>query len=96
MVMIVHGPKGNRGWRRHLCNVGNVADEYRVAIRSRNLMRDVILAVDRIHPDATIDDNCFTLLPGESRELVVRSSVPIEAGTLSAPPVFQCANRFGF
>jgi beta-galactosidase/beta-glucuronidase len=75
--------------------IQTIGEAHRVTLRARHLVRDIILAVDRIDPDATIDDNCITLLPNEPRTLTIHCRRPIDAKTLMKPPVFQCANRFG-
>jgi beta-mannosidase len=76
--------------------IERAGDEHRVTIHARTLLRDIIFAVDRIDPDATIDDNCFTLLPGETRTLTIRSKRAIDRDALLSPPVCQSANRFGW
>ena len=55
----------------------------------------MIFAVDRIDPEATIDDNCFTVLPEESKTVTIRTSKTIDWKTLMSKPVYQCANMFG-
>jgi beta-mannosidase len=72
----------------------------RVTLTARTLIRDACLLLDRLDPEATVSDQLFTLLPGESVTLAVHSPDRAAAdrlapGALSAPPVFQCANRFG-
>jgi beta-mannosidase len=70
-------------------------DEHRLKIRAKSLIRDAIIAVDRIDRDATIDDNCITLLPGDARTFTIRSKARLDREVLTSAPVFQCANRFG-
>jgi beta-mannosidase len=70
-------------------------EEHRLTLRSRHLLRDVIIAVDRLDPDATIDDNCFTILPNEPKRVTIRSKRKLRVEELTSPPVFQNANRFG-
>jgi beta-mannosidase len=64
-------------------------------LRVGTLMRDVVLAPDRLDPDATPLSNLITMLPGEMAELKVRSSKDLPGEQLIRPPVLQCANRFG-
>jgi beta-mannosidase len=76
--------------------IERIGDEHRVTMHARTLLRDLIFAVDRIDPESTIDDNCITLLPGETRTFTIRSKANIDQETLFSPPVCQCANRFGW
>ncbi|MEJ2287735.1 MAG: hypothetical protein P8Y02_03650 [Deinococcales bacterium] len=63
-----------------------------VTVRADTLVRDLTLLVDRLHPDATVDDALITLLPGESHTFTVVSPVPLEPRALSGPPVLMSAN----
>lgn len=68
---------------------------YRLSVTAKTLLRDVVVFVDRIDPDATINDQLVTLLPGETCLFEIMSQKNINVGELINPPVFQCANRFG-
>jgi beta-mannosidase len=68
---------------------------WRLSVSTKTLLRDVVLNIDRLDPQTTIDDNVVTLLPGESREFLIRSEKELTLERLIDPPVFQCANRFG-
>jgi beta-mannosidase len=68
---------------------------WKLKLTSPALLRNVMVNIDRVDPDASIDDNFVTLLPGESCTLTIRSNMQWTAQQLSTPPVFQCANRFG-
>jgi beta-mannosidase len=70
-------------------------DEHQLTIHARILLRDIILAPDRLDPDATISDNVVTLLPGEWFTFIIRSASDLDRDTLTSRPVFQCANTFG-
>jgi beta-mannosidase len=70
-------------------------DVYRLTLSTDVLLREVTINIDRLDPDAAIDDNLVTLLPGESCTFTIRSSTPLSVEQLTRPPVFQCANRFG-
>ena len=66
---------------------------YRVDVTARSLGQDVTLLVDRIDPDAVVDDALVTLPAGASRHLPRavdgrRSSRPPSPGQ----PVLRCAN----
>jgi beta-mannosidase len=71
------------------------AAAWRLSVSTKTLLRDVVVNIDRLDPQATIDDNVMTLLPGESREFVIHSVKELTLDQLINPPVFQCANRFG-
>jgi beta-mannosidase len=70
-------------------------DDYRLRILAKSLMRDVCVLVDRLDPDATINEQRVTLLPGDDLTFEIRSTKPLEKQQLITAPVFQCANRFG-
>lgn len=67
----------------------------RLELRAESLLRDVVLAVDRLDPAAQVDDNLVTLLPGESCVLKIASAQELSKEALTLPPVLNCANRFG-
>jgi beta-mannosidase len=64
----------------------------RLSLHARTLVRDLVLAADRLHPEATVSDALLTLLPGERAELLVRSPVPVDVTALLAPPVLRTVN----
>ncbi|MBP0500559.1 hypothetical protein J8J32_21020, partial [Mycobacterium tuberculosis] len=45
----------------------------RVTVAATTFVKDRCLFVDRLDPDATVDDMLVTLLPGESRTFTVSS-----------------------
>ena len=71
------------------------ADGFELTIDSKVLLRDVLIQVDRLDPNALIDDNLITILPGEPRVFVIRSDQDLTVEQLTEPPVFNSANRFG-
>jgi beta-mannosidase len=70
-------------------------DEHRLTIRAKTLLRDLILNADRVDPDATVNDQLVTLLPGEAFTFVIESKQDLTVEQLARQPVLQCANRFG-
>ena len=70
-------------------------DDWLVTVTAKTLLKDLCLFVDRIHPDATIDDLLVTLLPGERKIFRVTCPVPVDAGELGHAPIFRCANQLG-
>ena len=68
----------------------------RFTVTAQTLVRDLTFFVDRLGPDAEIDDQLVTLLPGESRTFTVKGLEGVDANELLKPPVMNCANRFGY
>ena len=73
-------------------DVAPVTDGYAVTVTARTLVKDLALLVDRLDPDAVVDDMLVTLLPAESARLHVRSTRDLAAAAFEAPPVLRCAN----
>ncbi len=65
---------------------------YRVEVTARSLAKDVTLLVDRLDPDAVVDDALVTLPAGASVTFHVRSTVARLEAALVGPPVLRCAN----
>jgi beta-mannosidase len=70
-------------------------DQHQLTIRAKTLLRDLILNSDRVDPDAVVNEQIVTLLPGESFTFVIHSKQDLTAEQLTRQPVLQCANRFG-
>jgi len=66
-----------------------------LTLTAGTLVRDMALFVDRLGPDARIDDQLVTLLPGETCTFTLRGLDDVTVEELLSPPVFNCANRFG-
>ncbi|MET4224843.1 glycoside hydrolase family 2 protein [Oerskovia enterophila] len=69
------------------------AYRYEVAVTARELARDVALLADKVHPDATVDDQLVTLLPGESVTFTVTSPAALDPDALVARSVLRSANQ---
>ncbi|KKC32037.1 glycoside hydrolase family 2 protein [Devosia psychrophila] len=67
--------------------------DWLVTVTAHSLLKDLCLFVDRIHPEASVDDMLVTLLPGETRTLRVQCAVELNAAMLCQTPVFRCANQ---
>jgi beta-mannosidase len=67
--------------------------DWLVTVTAQSLLKDLCLFVDRIHPDASVDDMLVTLLPGESRVFRVCCAMELDAEMLGRTPVFRCANQ---
>jgi beta-mannosidase len=78
-------------------NAELVADNttYYLTITARTLLRDIMVFADRLDPNATMNEQGITLLPGEAYCFVIESDQVLTCEHLTAAPVFQCANRFG-
>lgn len=68
--------------------------EIALTLRAESIVRDAVIAVDRVDPHAEISDNIFSMLPGETRTLRIKTAADVPAASWIAPPVFQCANDF--
>jgi beta-mannosidase len=67
----------------------------RVKVTARTFLRDLTLFPDRLDPDAVVNDQLVTLLPGESFTFEFASGKKFRKESLVAPPVLQCVNPFG-
>lgn len=65
---------------------------YRVTVRATSFARDVALLVDRVAPDAEVDDMLVTLLAGESHTFTVRTDSDIDPAELTRAQVMRSAN----
>jgi len=77
----------------HPPTVTRVADGYRVEVTARTLARDVTLLVDRLDPDATVDDALVTLPAGATATFHVRTDRELDPRTLASAPVLRTANE---
>ncbi|RKR90631.1 beta-mannosidase [Micromonospora pisi] len=64
----------------------------RVRVTARTILRDLVLAADRLDPTAEVDEALVTLLPGESVTFTVTSAGPLDAAALGVGPVLRCVN----
>ncbi|WP_026877152.1 glycoside hydrolase family 2 protein [Jiangella gansuensis] len=63
-----------------------------VDVAAGTLVRDLTLLVDRVDPDAVVDDGLVTLLPGQTVRFTVTGALDAEAKDFSAPAVLRSAN----
>ena len=63
-----------------------------MTVRATSFTRDVALLVDRVAPDAEVDDMLVTLLAGESHTFTVRTDSTIDPAELTRAPVLRSAN----
>ncbi|MFD0967208.1 glycoside hydrolase family 2 protein [Plantactinospora endophytica] len=67
-------------------------DGVRVRVTARTILRDLVLAPDRLDPAAEVDEALVTLLPGESTTFTVRSAVALDPAALTTRPVLRYVN----
>ncbi|TMR22163.1 glycoside hydrolase family 2 protein [Nonomuraea turkmeniaca] len=63
----------------------------RLTIIARTLLRDLAVFPDRLDPDAQVDDQLVTLLPGERAEFLIRTA-GLDERALVGSPVLRCVN----
>ena len=68
---------------------------YRLTLEAQTLLRDVYVFPDRLDPAASASDNGFTLLPGESASIKIRTDRQLTLQELGRAPVLRCVNDFG-
>lgn len=68
-------------------------DGWAVTVTARNLVRDIVLLVDKVDPSATVDRGLVTLLPGESTVFLVRGAPEAPATAFGDPTVLRSANQ---
>jgi beta-mannosidase len=61
-----------------------------LTLTAETLLRDVMLAADRVDPAAEVDDHLITLLPREQHRFTISTSRALDPAVLTAPPVLQC------
>jgi beta-mannosidase len=66
---------------------------YAVRVAARSLVRDLALLVDKVDPDAIVDDMLTTMLPGETLTWQVSSSGAAESEAFLDPTVLRSANQ---
>jgi beta-mannosidase len=72
--------------------VEQIVGGYRVQVTARSLVRDLILLVDRLAPDASVDHALVDLPAGTSATFVVRTSAALDPASISSAPVLRTAN----
>ncbi|GAA1876769.1 glycoside hydrolase family 2 protein [Lapillicoccus jejuensis] len=64
-----------------------------VRVTAASVQRDVCLLVDKVDPDATVDDGMVTVLPGETHVFHVRGAVGADPTELTSARVLRSANQ---
>ncbi|RAK36724.1 beta-mannosidase [Actinoplanes lutulentus] len=65
---------------------------YEVTVSASAYTRDLALLVDRLAPDAVVDEMLVDLLPGESRTFSVTTTATLDPAAFAAPEVLRSAN----
>ncbi|MFJ5259851.1 glycosyl hydrolase 2 galactose-binding domain-containing protein [Streptomyces sp. NPDC088387] len=64
-----------------------------IRVTARTLLRELALFPDRLDPEATVDQQLVTLLPGESTTFRVISARELRLTDLTSFPVLRCVNE---
>jgi beta-mannosidase len=75
------------------CELEPVAGGYGLTVIAHTLVRDLALLVDRVAPDAVVDDMLVTLLPGERIVFAIATAAPMTLEQLIDPRVLRSANQ---
>lgn len=68
------------------------ADGWTLQVTARSLVRDLTFLVDRLDPEAEVDDALLTLLPGDRATLHVRGAEGASASDFTTAPVLRTLN----
>ena len=74
-------------------SVTRTAAGFAVQVAALSLVRDLALLVDKVDPDAIVDDMLTTLLPGETLTWQVTSSADADPAAFLHPTVLRSANQ---
>ena len=73
--------------------LGTVEGGYQLSVTARTFIRDLALLVDRLDPDAVVDEMLVTLLPGDRADFLIRTEISLSEDQLSDPLVLRSANQ---
>lgn len=63
-----------------------------LSVVAETLLRDIVINVDRVDPDAVCSEQLVTLLPGESHEFTITTEAPASDPRWVTAPVIRCVN----
>ena len=66
---------------------------YRVEVTTTSLVKDLALLADKVAPDAEVDTQLVTLLPGEAASFTVTTGAELDPEALTRPRVLRSANQ---
>lgn len=72
--------------------VADVDGGVEVHVTARTLLRDLMLAADRVDPGCEVDTQIVTLLPGETHRFMVSTTVAASDPRWYEPTVLYCVN----
>jgi beta-mannosidase len=97
---------GNRAWWHYAEDVNarlpaqdltsavtRIPGGYRVTVTANAFVRDLAVLADRAAPDAVVDEQLVTLLPGETAQFTVRTGTALDAAALTDPATLRSANQ---
>jgi beta-mannosidase len=104
-VLVVDAADGERAWwffaedrdiawplATYDAAVETDGDLTRVRVTAHNVLRDLTLLADRVHPDAEVDEAGVTVLPGETVTFTVTGATGLDPGALTSRPALRCVN----
>jgi beta-mannosidase len=104
-VLVVDAADGERAWwffaedrdiawplATYDAAVQTDGDVTRVRVTAHNVLRDLTLQADRVHPDAEVDEAGVTVLPGETVTFTVTGATGLDADALTSRPALRCVN----
>lgn len=62
-------------------------------IHAKNLIRDLVLMVDKLDPEASVDSGLITLLPGQTHLFKIKTSQVFSAAELTHHQILRSANQ---
>jgi len=66
---------------------------FQLKIKAKNLIRDLLVMIDKLDPDASIDKGLLTLLPGEVALFEIQSKKKLAIDQFSVGRVIRSANE---
>jgi beta-mannosidase len=73
--------------------VSAVGGGYRVDVSADSLVKDLVLLADKVTPEAEVDVQLVTLLPGEATSFTVTTKSRLAPEALTTPRVLRSANQ---
>jgi beta-mannosidase len=105
-LLVVHSESGTRalwwfvedrdsalGPAELSASVAAVDRGYRVDVTATSLVKDLALLADKVAPDAEVDMQLVTLLPGDASSFTVTTAATLDPDALTAPRVLRSANQ---
>ncbi|MGL5849539.1 MAG: glycoside hydrolase family 2 protein, partial [Phycicoccus sp.] len=63
-----------------------------LTVTAETMLRDLVVAADRVDPAAVVDDQLVTLLPGERHTFAIRTGAAPDDPRWRGAPVIRCVN----